>query len=257
MATYAYCIVASPKLPRIAGAPAGLPGTGKVRALEIDTGMVAIVADAPRKPYSSDAINAKLSDLKWVSRAAVRHEAVVEHFSSAYDALPMKLFTIFDDDERAKEYLHGERRRFRSLVRRVAGHHEWGVRVLLDRQTAIAAADAVDRSRDGRRLLTGRDYLSRKKAARDASLELASRARETVADLYDALASRARLSRRRSASELPAGGGSLLLDAAFLVPRARAASFRALAAKHAKALAPHGYAVTLTGPWPPYTFVQD
>jgi hypothetical protein len=251
MATYVYCIVASPKLPRVAGAPAGLPGTGNARVLEIEKGLFAIVADAPREQYSSDAINAQLSDLKWVSRAAVRHEAVVEHFSDAQDALPMKLFTIFDDDERAKRYLQGERRRFRALARRVAGHHEWGVRVLLDRR------NAADESRDARGALTGRDYLSRKKAARDASMQLANRARKNVADLYDALASRARLSRRRPPSELPAGGGSLLLDAAFLVPRSRAASFRAFAAKRAKALAPDGYAVTLTGPWPPYTFVQD
>jgi hypothetical protein len=254
MATYVYCIVAAPKAPRSTGTPAGLPGTGKVRTLDIDKGLFAIVADAPRKQYSSGAINARLSDLKWVSRAAVRHEAVVEHFSGEQAALPMKLFTIFDDDERARAYLHGERTRFRSLARRVAGHHEWGIRVRLDRQKAIAAGDG---ERERRRALTGRDYLSRKKAARDASVELASRARDTVADLYDALASRARLSRRRSASEPPAGGGSLLLDAAFLVPRSRAASFRALAAKHAKALAPHGYAVTLTGPWPPYTFVRE
>jgi hypothetical protein len=255
MATYVYCIVASPNAPRTAGAPAGLPGTRKVRAIEIDTGLFAIVADALRSKYSSKAINAQLSNLKWVSRAAMRHEAVVEHFSDSQAALPMKLFTIFDDDERARVYLHSERRRFRSLARRVAGHHEWGVRVLLDRQKAIAAHDGKPPS--GSRATTGRDYLSRKKAARDASVELASRARETVADLYDTLASRARIARRRSASDLPPDGGSLLLDAAFLVPRSRSASFRALAAKHAKALAPHGYAVTLTGPWPPYTFVQD
>jgi hypothetical protein len=54
-----------------------------------------------------------------------------------------------------------------------------------------------------------------------------------------------------------AQGGALLLDAAFLVRRSRTEVFRALAAKEARALAPHGYAVTLTGPWPPYTFVQD
>ena len=50
---------------------------------------------------------------------------------------------------------------------------------------------------------------------------------------------------------------ALLLDAAFLVPRSRTASFRGSAAKEARTLAPHGYTVTLTGPWPPYSFVQD
>ena len=49
----------------------------------------------------------------------------------------------------------------------------------------------------------------------------------------------------------------MLLDAAFLVPRARSATFKALAARESKALARHGYGLTVTGPWPPYTFVQD
>jgi gas vesicle protein GvpL/GvpF len=47
-----------------------------------------------------------------------------------------------------------------------------------------------------------------------------------------------------------------LLDAAFLVPRAKASRFRKSAAREAKLLARQGYDLTLTGPWPPYTFVQ-
>ena len=88
-------------------------------------------------------------------------------------------------------------------------------------------------------------------------MELAAHARETVAELYDRLAARSRLAKRRLASELPAQGGPLLLDAAFLVPRARSASFQALAARESRALARHGYGLTVSGPWPPYSFVQD
>ena len=87
--------------------------------------------------------------------------------------------------------------------------------------------------------------------------ELAAHARDTVAALYDRLATRSRLAKRRLASDLPVEGGPLLLDAAFLVPRARTTSFRALATRESRALARHGYGFTLTGPWPPYSFVQD
>ena len=84
------------------------------------------------------------------------------------------------------------------------------------------------------------------------------RARTTVADLYDRLQApgvgRRGAERRR---ELPAKGGPLLLDAAFLVPRSRSAQFRALVGRQSKALASHGYQLTMSGPWPPYTFIQD
>jgi len=59
------------------------------------------------------------------------------------------------------------------------------------------------------------------------------------------------------ASELPAQGGSLLLDGAFLVPRSRAMGFRALVSREARRLSRFGYQVTMSGPWPPYTFVKD
>jgi hypothetical protein len=259
-ATYVYCVVASVRAPRLNAVPPGLPGTGAPRFLEIDRGLFAVVADAPLKRYGEAAINEGLANLDWVSAAAVAHEGVVEHFVEAEAVLPMKLFTIFTTDDRALTYLRAERGRLAATVKRVAKHQEWGVRVLLDR--AAAMADARGRV-DGKRRAAaapasaGLAYLSRKKAHRDATAELSTRAHETVAALYDRLASKARLARRRSARELPAQGGSLLLDAAFLVPKSRSRAFRSLAAREARALAPHGYAVALTGPWPPYTFVQD
>jgi len=256
-ATYVYCVVASPRAPRIGRAPSGLPDTGPLRFLEVAKGLFAVVADAPPSRYNAETINRKLSDLNWVSRAAVRHESVVEHFIDAKAVLPMKLFTIFDNDDRALDHMRSQRLRLASMARRVAGHHEWGVRVLLDRAKALEMSRARSDGRPAPRAATGADYLTRKKAVRDASAELATRARATVADVYDRLSKRARLSRRRTAAELPAAGGSLLLDAAFLVSRKKTASFRALAAERARALAPSGYAVTLTGPWPPYTFVHD
>jgi gas vesicle protein GvpL/GvpF len=222
--------------------------------LDARGGLHIVVADAPLSEYGEAAIAHGLANLEWVSRAAMAHERVVESFLSADAVLPMKLFTIFTNEERALAHVREERKRLDTLVRRVSGHDEWSIRVVLDRGRAERAAPTSAPSSGGR---TGVAYLARKKARRDAARELAERAQATVADLYDHLSARAKLAKRRTASELPAQGGSLLLDAAFLVPRRRAASFKTLAGREAKAMARHGYGVTLTGPWPPYSFVQD
>jgi hypothetical protein len=253
MATYVYCVIASASAPRLARVPSGLPGTGPVRLHEVDRGLYVVAADAPLNRYGEAAINRGLSDLDWVSRAAVAHERVVESFIDATAVLPMKLFTIFTSDARAVAHVRAEKARIASAVKRVANHHEWGVRVVLDRARA-SHASARSTARTGR---TGVDYLARKKARRDAAVELAERARETVAALYDRLAERSRQARRRTAGELPVESGPLLLDAAFLVPRTRSAAFQALAAREARALAQRGYGLTITGPWPPYTFVHE
>jgi gas vesicle protein GvpL/GvpF len=251
---YVYCVIASARRPRVSRSLRGLPGTGPVRILDADRGLYLVVADAPLKEYGEAAINRGLGNLEWVSRAAMAHERVVESFRSAAAILPMKLFTIFTNDTRALADVASQRKRLAALVRRVSGHDEWSVRVVLDRTRAEHAAPRPAAPGSNR---TGAAYLARKKARRDAAVELAERASETVAGLYDRLAARAGQSKRRGASELPARGGPLLLDAAFLIPRRRTSSFRAYAAREARAMARHGYGVTLTGPWPPYSFVKD
>lgn len=253
-ATYVYCVIAADRRPRLTRVPAGLPGAGPVRLIDAEKGRFIAVADLPLDRYSEAAINRGLANLDWVSRVAVAHEAVVESFIASTAVLPMKLFTIFTSDDRALEHVRAQRARIAGLVRRVANQQEWGIRVVLDRTLAAAA---LPKKKTAARAGTGISYLARKKAQRDASSELASRAREAVAALFDRLAARSGDARRRAASELPAQGGPLLLDAAFLVPRTRATTFKALVAREARSLARHGYGLTVTGPWPPYTFVQD
>jgi hypothetical protein len=214
------------------------------------------VADAPLSRYAEEAINSRLSDLDWVSRAAVAHEGVVEAFIDAAAVLPMKVFTIFTSDERALEHLRGEQGRIDAVLKRVADHREWGVRVVLDRARPtvgkLAVATPAARGRQ-----SGIRYLARKKAQRDVAAELAGRASDTLAELYDLLAGQASLAKRRAAGELPVTGGPLLLDAAFLVRASRSARFRSLVAREARTLDREGYRVTLSGPWPAYSFIQD
>lgn len=266
--TYVYCLIADTRRPSLARRPEGPSGLGRLRLLAVQapvsaaprrtaapkqkTAMWAVVADAPLPKFGEAAINRGLADLDWVSRAAVAHEAVVESFISAAAVLPMKLFTIFTTDDRALDHIRRERGQIARAIERVTHHDEWGLRVVLDRTRASSGGVPTAKAS-----ATGATYLQRKKAQKDAVTELARRAREVVADLYDLLASHASVGRRRAASELPPKGGPLLLDAAFLVRRTKAARFRALVGREARALATEGYALTLSGPWPPYTFMQD
>jgi hypothetical protein len=228
---------------------------GPLRVLDVGRGLWLVVADAPLDRYGEDAINRKLSDLDWVSRAAIAHEAVVESFTSQRALLPMKLFTIFTSDDRAVDHVRHDRPRIELLVKRVTNHQEWGVRVTRPRpESKPAGARRTPVSKSAR---TGLNYLSRKKSERDAAAELAQRARETVGNLYERLSARSTLARRRLGRDLPVQGGPLLLDAAFLVSRSRVSAFRALAGREARRLARDGYRIALTGPWPPYTFVKD
>src|SRR5919201_469967 len=157
-ATYAYCVVVNATRPRVARFAARLPGMGPVRLIDVDRELFLAVADAPLDLYGEAAINRRLSDLDWVSRAAVAHEAVVESFIDASAVLPMKLFTMFMNDARAVAHVRGDRQRILSLAKRVANQHEWGIRVILDRARALrilTASNGSELRRARRRLSRG------------------------------------------------------------------------------------------------------
>ena len=259
--TYVYCLVAASRQPSLARVPRGLPGTGVVRLLEHafgpeprDLRAWLVAADAPLERFGAEVINERLQDLDWIARAAVAHEGVVESFVAATALLPMKLFTIFTSDARALAHISQQRDHVRTVLKRVTRHDEWGVRVAFDRARAIAPRPG--RPQSPRKPISGAGYLAGKKATREARVRLASRARDVIADLNELLGHHASLARRRGARDLPVKDGPLLLDAAYLVDRSHARRFRTTLAREARRLAPEGYRVSLTGPWPPYSFLE-
>jgi hypothetical protein len=250
--TYVYCVVESTARPALRRRLKGLPGTSAVRLVSLGRRQWLAVADAPLAEYGEAAINQRLSDLDWVSRAAIAHERIVEGFLTARAVVPMKLFTLFTSDERAVASIRRRQRQINGAIRRVRGRTEWGLRVSLDRARTGSPEPGLAPGAS-----PGALYLARKKAQYDATAQMAAKARGVADDLYERAARIAAVARRRPSTELPVEGGPLLLAAALLVPRTRTARLRQTMAREARRLAPQGFQVALTGPWPPYSFIQD
>ena len=108
-ATYVFCLVESPRAPSVRGVPEGMPGAGAPRALAVDRGLWAIVADAPLDRFSADQLREELQDLEAVSRHALAHASIVECFFRRAPVVPLKLFTLFSGDDRARRHLADNR----------------------------------------------------------------------------------------------------------------------------------------------------
>jgi hypothetical protein len=254
-ATYIYCAVRARPKPRLGRPPAGLPGLGKQRLLDAGDDLWLVAADAPLSRYGEASIQRGLHDMKWLSRCAVGHEAVVEHWLCEPAVVPMKLFTIFENDFRAVTEIGRRRAEVDRSLTRVAGRREWGVRI---RMVPASAADAAGkRARTAAaRARTGASYLAAKREVRDSARELAALAQARVSDAFATLAA---LSVDAQRHPPPAGGAQntrLLLDAAFLVAISGTPRFRQAAQRLARGLGKDGYGVEVTGPWPPYNFIE-
>jgi hypothetical protein len=239
----------------LADVPAGVPGAGAVRLLDGGQSLWLVVSDVPLSRFGSAPIEAGLRNLEWVSACAMGHERVVEHFVSHGAVLPAKLFTVFTADEAAVARVDTHRAALERAFDRVSGRDEWGVRIRFDEAKALEAVRSrVERKAPASRPGTG--FLVLKKAQKDATRRLLDEARAEVDALYARLARMSDDARRRptSATELQA---RLLLDGAFLVPRRSAARFRAAVGRDAERLRGRGHDVSLTGPWPAYSFVTE
>lgn len=249
--SYVFCLVRGARRPVVRDIPDGMPGGSDLRAIEVDDQLWAIVETVREADYSEGALVRGLQNLDWVGERAVAHERVIERFLSAPAVLPMQLFTMFTSDERVVEHVRADRRRIARILKRIDRKVEWGLRLTWNEK---AARDKIDRKRP--REPEGAAYLARKRDILDLNRAQLAEARVEAGRLYKAISREATEALRRTSLERAAPGSRLLLDAAFLVPAAQAAAFRASLRKHSRPLHGYGVAVLLTGPWPPYNFIE-
>lgn len=242
---YVYCIVQSAAAPRL-GRVKGVPGAGPPRAAALGPARWLVVADVPPDRFDEAALAAGLKDVDWVGACAMAHDALVMEAMKSGPVVPMRLFTIFEDERRARGQALRASRTIGRTLRRVAGRAEYGVRV-----AATAAARRSPGSAAAR--LTGRSFLEQKRRQLESRRSEAGVPAAERRRVFDRLARLADEARERP---IPEGGSRVWLDGAFLVPLGMAAAFRREVRRLTTELARQGHEVILTGPWPPYSFLD-
>jgi hypothetical protein len=209
-----------------------------------------VVADAPLERFSSERLQQDLQDLEAVSRHALAHAAVVEFFFRTAPVIPLKLFTLFSEDERVRQHLASRGPALRKLFTRLRGLEEWGVRIIVDRS---AASSAVLTS--GPPVSSGRDYLRVKKRLLDQS---AVTPQAVVQEANHAMKSLRRLAASVRTQPFPPAGANrpFVAGASFLVKATRRAQWTKQVATLKTTLLKHGQHLEVSGPWPPYHFAS-
>jgi hypothetical protein len=214
--------------------------------LLIDRGIWAIVADAPLERFSGERLQDELQDIEAVSRHALAHASVIEFFFRRSPVIPLKLFTLFSHDERARRHLGGRRSKVRAMFARLRDLEEWGVRV-------TGSTHAPQRTTGP--IASGRDYLEVKKQMKDQE---ASPSRATKEQVTVALRPLKKLAAqiRKESFPPPGRGRPYVVGASFLVKAKRRAAWRKRVAQVAASLDAQGHRLEMSGPWPPYHFAS-
>ncbi len=226
--------------------------------------IVGVVESVPAREFSAEALERSLQLPDWVAPLARKHSAVLSGVMQHGPVVPARLCTLFSTPEALVSLLAENEQRFRDTLCLLDGREEWGLKVFCHEATLRSVAGAGDAKvraleEAAAAASLGQAFVLRKQ--RDHRLaEVASTRTEAVLDeMLDGLAPfAADICLRPLLSEAAAGRREpMVLNAALLVDIAATAALGSAAEELASRFRSEGFAVQLTGPWPPYSFCEE
>jgi hypothetical protein len=214
--------------------------------------LVAIVGAVSAIQFGEQALRDNLEDLGWVEAVVRAHHAVAEAVAVSAPTAPARAATVFRDDDRVLTILRDREAELHRLLGQLAGHREWGVKVYA--LPSATSGDDLHRTAPGETASPGTAYLLGRKAQQDRRHQAAQRLADQVDGIDSSLAACAVATRhhRPQNPRLTGESGAMMLNAAYLVAAGQTARFTAAADRLAGELT--GARLTVTGPWPAYSF---
>jgi hypothetical protein len=238
-------------------------GVDDAHALEVvaAAGLGALVSRVPLAEFGEEPLRARLEDLPWLERNARRHEQILERVrEQRVTVVPMRLFTIYESTASLVAMLTRERRYLAEALGRLACRTEWGVKLyVLPDAAALEHLLASEQDAPDEHVGPGESYLLRRRSA-DRRREDAARRLDDVRDrAHDRLAGLAVEARVNPLQppELSDHEGTMLMNGVYLVDDDSLQAFRDAVSDLGTEGAEQGIDVVLTGPWPPYNFVNS
>jgi hypothetical protein len=213
------------------------------------SGVKALVSAVPGDRFSEETLRDRLEDLEQLETLARAHEAVLETAMRAGAVVPFRLCTIYSSPDALEAMLDREALPLTAALDRLDGVQEWGVKAYLRAATPAGGPDEA---------ASGTEYLSRKRERREAAVADRDAVETVVAEIHARLTERAAaaaLSRPQD-RRLSGRDTEMALNAAYLVPGDGAEAFRTLVEELGRRHEPDGVELELTGPWPPYHFME-
>jgi Gas vesicle synthesis protein GvpL/GvpF len=221
--------------------------------------LAAITSRVSLAEFGEEELRENLNDLEWLEEKARAHEAVLEATLAQMTVVPLRMCTIYLSETQVRGMLERERSLLDDALRRLERKSEWGVKLICE-PGALRRAASQDEADAGEHEVTeGTAYMNRKRREAQARDEEDLVAAAWAQKVHERLASLAAEARRNplQSPEVSGHEGEMLLNGAYLVDDADLERFRERVDLLDAEFGRLGAAVELTGPWPPYNFVQE
>jgi hypothetical protein len=209
--------------------------------------VAAVVSQLDPERFSQEEWRRHAEDPAWLGQVASRHDAVLQAVAETTDVLPLRLPALYEDFADLEGALRADNDAYLAALDAVRDHLEWSVKIF----TTTPAARLPEPLP-----ASGRDYLARKSQAAGAKEEAARLRHGLVLDVHEALALSSTHASVNPVQDRALSGRDqpMLLNAAYLVPRAARDVFLSLCEELADRVYGDGLLLEVSGPWPAYNF---
>jgi hypothetical protein len=254
-----YCVVGGDaEIPQTAGID------GEHPLVSVREGELAAVASVVSlQEFGEEALEQHFEDLEWLERNARTHEYVLDNVREHATLVPMRMCTIYRGRASVQEMLAREHDFLVDALARLAGRTEWGVKIFLRRGHRLRPSGSGDTGDDVAEELgqagPGESYLLRRRQAHQREEEASQAVQECAEHVHERLSAasvEARLNPLQP-PELTNREEQMALNGVYLVEDADGETFNAAVEELQNEYGPLGAELELTGPWPPYNFVNS
>ncbi|WP_411103024.1 GvpL/GvpF family gas vesicle protein [Streptomyces sp. cmx-4-9] len=209
----------------------------------------------PADDFNEHDLKTHFEDLRWLEDVARAHHDVVQALATRATVLPLRMATVYQDDDRARQALSRQHHVFAARLAELDAHTEFGVKIYLAPVTDSPEEDRAAHGEAPAPTTPGKAYLQRRKAQHHAVEARYGQARQAAAAL-EAIASHYATHRVSHPVQNGAltGPAENVLNDAYLVPNAHAQRFTTEIEEAANAY--DGIRLEVTGPWAPYSFAM-
>ena len=216
--------------------------------------VAAITSVVSLEEFGSQVLEAKLRDPDWLEQKVQAHNTVLAAALGETTVLPFRFGAIYNGEEHVRAML-SERAELAPALSRLNGALELGVKGFLD---GAVVRDRLSRSRgiDSGEATGGRAYMERRRLEQQLDDDVRAFAASCAEASHERLSAAASEARANPPQYQSDAAREMLLNGAYLVRADREDDFRRTVQGLEERFGDDGVTYELTGPWPPYNFVD-
>lgn len=228
-------------------------------------GLAAVASPVSLEEFAPEKVENRLKagEVQWVEEKAFAHATVLQEVMQRAPVVPVpvRFGILFRDRDRLLSLLAAKERELVSLLERLAGKMEWGVKVHCREEAfteALAREDPEVRSLRERlqNIPPGKAYLQGKQLELLLEDKAQERLPQWAQQVHEALTGVCEAAETLEVRGEMEGKETVVLHGAYLVPQEYTVRFRDELERLGGEFSCRGLRFVLSGPWPPYHFAQ-